>query len=56
MLAKLDELDGNIEQFKKLEAQAKERAANEDDLEDFMQKLGKEKNVDRTEIRRLRVK
>lgn len=54
-MAKLAQVDVKIENYHKLEKLAKEQATGEDDLDDFMSKLSKEKTVDKMEIRKLRV-
>lgn len=49
------EIEMKIEKFRLIEKKAKQNAENDDDLDDFMSKLSKETNVDKTEIRKLKV-
>lgn len=56
LLSKLADIDVKIEKYQELEKLAKLQAKADDDLDDFMSKLSKEKTFDKTEIRKLRVK
>lgn len=57
LLQKLAELNKNIENFQKREAKLKLAASMDtDDLDDFVASLSNDKNFDKTEIRKLRVR
>ncbi|KAJ6647685.1 Kanadaptin, partial [Pseudolycoriella hygida] len=51
----LDEVNGKIDNYKKLEKKLKQRSYKEDGLDDFMSNLSYEKPMDKTEIRKLRI-
>lgn len=54
LLQKLAETEAKIDKYQQLERQRKDREAAEDDLDDFMSKMSRDK-FDKTDIRRLRV-
>lgn len=55
LLEKIDTLNRQIDEYHRKERVLKKRSANDEDLDDFMSNLSKDKALDKTEIRRMRV-